>query len=152
MWRPLKHFAMQKASATPLHSVVFSVYLGVAVGCKPSSPLQAKQAQPRGLCLFCWCGRRDLNPHELLHWNLKPARLPIPPRPHIKLLPCFFSFAKTHELYAALPALSAVLTRERVSTQECGAFLLRLRLVPPRPHIELLPCLFSFAKTTNLSH
>ena len=32
-----------------------------------------------------WCGRRDLNPHELLHWNLKPARLPIPPRPHIKL-------------------------------------------------------------------
>ena len=34
-----------------------------------------------------WCGRRDLNPHESLHWNLKPARLPIPPRPHIMLSP-----------------------------------------------------------------
>ena len=29
-----------------------------------------------------WCGRRDLNPHDLRHWNLNPARLPIPPRPH----------------------------------------------------------------------
>jgi hypothetical protein len=28
-----------------------------------------------------WCGRRDLNPHDLRHWNLNPARLPIPPRP-----------------------------------------------------------------------
>src|ERR1700722_6679302 len=28
-----------------------------------------------------WCGRRDLNPHVLRHWNLNPARLPIPPRP-----------------------------------------------------------------------
>ena len=36
------------------------------------------------LLFLIWCGRRDLNPHESLHWNLKPARLPIPPRPHIK--------------------------------------------------------------------
>ena len=28
-----------------------------------------------------WCGRRDLNPHDLRHWNLNPARLPVPPRP-----------------------------------------------------------------------
>lgn len=27
-----------------------------------------------------WCARRDLNPHVLGHWNLNPARLPIPPR------------------------------------------------------------------------
>ena len=29
-----------------------------------------------------WCGRRDLNSYALRHWNLNPARLPIPPRPH----------------------------------------------------------------------
>ena len=28
-----------------------------------------------------WCGRRDSNPHILRYWYLKPARLPIPPRP-----------------------------------------------------------------------
>ena len=29
-----------------------------------------------------WCGRRDSNSYALRHWNLNPARLPIPPRPH----------------------------------------------------------------------
>ena len=28
-----------------------------------------------------WCGRRDSNSHGLRHWNLNPARLPIPPLP-----------------------------------------------------------------------
>ena len=28
-----------------------------------------------------WCGRRDSNPHNFRHWNLNPARLPVPPRP-----------------------------------------------------------------------
>ena len=28
-----------------------------------------------------WCGREDLNLHELPHYHLKVARLPIPPRP-----------------------------------------------------------------------
>ncbi len=28
-----------------------------------------------------WCGRRDLNPHDLRRWNLNPVRLPVPPRP-----------------------------------------------------------------------
>src|SRR3954451_18490199 len=31
--------------------------------------------------LELWCGRRDLNPHDLRHGNLNPARLPVPPRP-----------------------------------------------------------------------
>lgn len=26
-----------------------------------------------------WWATRDLNPHELLHWVLSPARLPVPP-------------------------------------------------------------------------
>ena len=30
-----------------------------------------------------WCGRRDLNSHVIRHWNLNPARLPIPPLPHV---------------------------------------------------------------------
>ena len=36
---------------------------------------------------FCqpkiWCGRRDLNPHDLRHQNLNLTCLPISPRPHI---------------------------------------------------------------------
>src|ERR1035438_4738173 len=27
----------------------------------------------------CWCPGEDSNLHELLHWYLKPARLPVPP-------------------------------------------------------------------------
>jgi hypothetical protein len=34
-----------------------------------------------------WCGRRDSNPHNFRHWNLNPARLPIPPRPLIAPFP-----------------------------------------------------------------
>src|SRR5580698_2577326 len=30
---------------------------------------------------FGWCGQRDLNPHDFRHWNLNPARLPVPPCP-----------------------------------------------------------------------
>src|SRR5277367_5070223 len=26
-----------------------------------------------------WCERRDSNPHGVTHWNLNPARLPVPP-------------------------------------------------------------------------
>jgi hypothetical protein len=32
-----------------------------------------------------WCGRGDLNPHDLHRWNLNPVRLPIPPRPPLQL-------------------------------------------------------------------
>src|SRR6201993_4199806 len=28
-----------------------------------------------------WCGRRNSTPHNFRHWNLNPARLPVPPRP-----------------------------------------------------------------------
>src|SRR5690554_3914818 len=41
-----------------------------------------------------WCGRRDLNPHILRYWYLKPARLPIPPRPLPTILPYRLSPAK----------------------------------------------------------
>ena len=34
-----------------------------------------------------WCGRRDSNPHNFRHWNLNPARLPIPPRPLLASCP-----------------------------------------------------------------
>ena len=32
-----------------------------------------------------WCGRKDSNLHGVTHWNLNPARLPVPPRPHMQL-------------------------------------------------------------------
>ena len=28
-----------------------------------------------------WCGQWDSNPQALRHWNLNPARMPIPPCP-----------------------------------------------------------------------
>ena len=31
-----------------------------------------------------WWGIRDSNPYALRHWSLNPARLPIPPIPHIE--------------------------------------------------------------------
>src|SRR5882757_4694982 len=34
--------------------------------------------------MSAWCGRRDSNPHNFRHWNLNPARLPVPPRPREK--------------------------------------------------------------------
>ncbi len=34
-----------------------------------------------------WCGRRDSNPHDVSHWNLNPARLPVPPRPRARSIP-----------------------------------------------------------------
>jgi hypothetical protein len=34
-----------------------------------------------------WCGRRDSNPHIFRYWYLKPARLPIPPRPQNRRSP-----------------------------------------------------------------
>ncbi len=49
-------------------------YAPVVSECGPLRP--ARIHQP-----LCWCGRRDSNPHDFRHWNLNPARLPIPPRP-----------------------------------------------------------------------
>ena len=38
-------------------------------------------AGKRLTAFLLWCGRRDLNPHDLRHRYLKPACLPVPPRP-----------------------------------------------------------------------
>src|SRR5690606_2979812 len=35
--------------------------------------------------LFIWCERRDSNSHGLPHWNLNPARLPVPPLSHDRM-------------------------------------------------------------------
>src|SRR5262245_37412025 len=51
-----------------------------------------------------WCGRRDLNPHDLRHWNLNPARLPIPPRPP-RLSECPTSIS---QIFLAASAFSSV--------------------------------------------
>ena len=36
------------------------------------------------VCAFLWWGKWDLNPHAYRHGNLNPARLPIPPCPHVE--------------------------------------------------------------------
>src|SRR6266852_9346745 len=42
---------------------------------------------PHANAVSAWCGRRDSNPHNFRHWNLNPARLPVPPRPLIASYP-----------------------------------------------------------------
>ena len=51
-----------------------------------------------------WCGRRDLNPHDFRHWYLKPARLPIPPRPQVIHCDqcCYIGLRKVSTLYVRL--------------------------------------------------
>ena len=43
--------------------------------------LHEKRPVVRNNLVTPWCGRGDLNPHDLHRWNLNPVRLPIPPRP-----------------------------------------------------------------------
>ncbi len=54
---------------------------GAGDGCEEGSG-RRPAARPGGN-LPKWCGRRDSNPHDVSHWNLNPARLPIPPRPPV---------------------------------------------------------------------
>ena len=42
---------------------------------------------------FIWCGRWDLNPQgSNIHRSLRPARLPVPPHPHIKFTIVIITF------------------------------------------------------------
>ena len=45
--------------------------------------------------LWSWCGREDLNLHDLRHRYLKPACLPIPPRPRSHCLSSLKSIFET---------------------------------------------------------
>src|SRR5262245_5827891 len=51
---------------------------------------------------MAWCGRRDSNPHDLRHWNLNPARLPIPPRPPATFRPSVMADRLSHRKTAKL--------------------------------------------------
>src|SRR5262245_42790461 len=51
---------------------------------------------------MAWCGRRDSNPHDLRHWNLNPARLPIPPRPPATFRPPAVADSLSHRKMAKL--------------------------------------------------
>ena len=54
-------------------------------GSSPKINHKIKKA-PKVPFLF-WCGRWDLNPQgSNIHRSLRPARLPVPPRPHIKIV------------------------------------------------------------------
>ena len=67
---------------------------------------------------MCWCGRQDLNLHALRHSLLKAARIPIPPRPHVKISdtdferrtgigPVTFSLARRHSTGELTPRSGA---------------------------------------------
>src|ERR1035441_3131966 len=65
-----------------------------------------------------WCPGEDSNLHELLHWYLKPARLPVPPPGQVGRI------ARGAGIYAPIQCLSteAPLTINRSAT---GASALR---------------------------
>ena len=57
------------------YNKIYRLFLSVSAGKKTASPIRTHRL---------WCGQWDSNPHGLLHRNLNPARLPIPPYPHIQ--------------------------------------------------------------------
>src|SRR6476660_4653273 len=58
-------------------------YNHIALAYEPNAQVVSEYGRTRKtlIALPSWCGRRDSNPHDFRHWNLNPARLPIPPRP-----------------------------------------------------------------------
>ena len=64
-----------------LHGRITSTSLNATLGNdgSPESAFALVRAMQR--CRRPWCGRRGSNPHDFRHWNLNPARLPVPPRP-----------------------------------------------------------------------
>ncbi len=52
--------------------------------------------------MSAWCGWRDSNPHNFRHWNLNPARLPVPPHPLGASSPAAMPRAAAYSM--ALPA------------------------------------------------
>ena len=69
-------------------------------GSSPFSLLTKRKQSILQCSVFFWCGRRDLNPHDVTHTALNRARLPIPPRPHIHWLSlvnnCFVRLTKNN--------------------------------------------------------
>src|SRR5690606_8767941 len=52
-----------------------------------SSPLLFNKENRCMSQTLIWCERRDSNSHGLPHWNLNPARLPVPPLSHFRPQP-----------------------------------------------------------------
>jgi hypothetical protein len=63
-----------------------------------------------------WCGRRDLNPHNLHRWNLNPVRLPIPPRPHRLMIRAYWN---NQQRLLSTETRSRTLTMLRAGSERC---------------------------------
>src|SRR3569833_2863591 len=68
-----------------------------------------------------WCGRRDLNPHDLRHGNLNPARLPIPPRPPWAIPVPSFEAYSTPALTEARQSERLISRKNRPPTKKWGS-------------------------------
>lgn len=55
--------------------------VGVVLGGFEDGPMGTGATRNRMILRLNECGRGDSNPHVVGHWNLNPARLPVPPRP-----------------------------------------------------------------------
>ena len=81
--KPQERYTLKRDDIQPHKGLMISTTLRAAMICQTCG--LDKKSRIKMIRLF-WCGRRDLNPHESLHWNLKPARLPIPPHLHCAFL------------------------------------------------------------------
>ena len=57
----------------------------------------------RGVFVVLWCWGGDLNSHGLLHWFLRPARLPITPPQHF-IRDASISSSHAHFFYSTIEA------------------------------------------------
>ena len=74
-----------KASALPSELMAHISQLIYVLMELPTTQCFTKQGYTKSLLgsTSVWWGIRDSNPYALRHWSLNPARLPIPPIPHI---------------------------------------------------------------------
>ncbi len=91
---------------------------------------------------YKWCERRDSNSHAARHWNLNPARLPIPPLSHIICnLPLIF--IKNSKIWGGRRGLNP-----RQPESQSGALPTELR---PPSFFKGWKCSHSLAQNTMLT-
>src|SRR6185312_234954 len=101
---------------------LFSACTRVAKGTWPPAPPVSGMRARRPARIhkpLRWCGRRDSNPHDFRHWNLNPARLPVPPRPQRATTGASCAVARSREI-APFCRRRAYITRVRGRSKKMG--------------------------------
>src|SRR5579875_1048894 len=124
-WRPSSSsrsasFPESSLAGTTMRNSRLSPSLLVSVTCIKQDPCFEGGREEQADKAAAWCGRGDLNPHDLHRWNLNPVRLPIPPRPPPRPAAAFPAAAGALLAPPRRPA-PQLLGRKRPSDQEVFA-------------------------------